>query len=590
MDESYLSRKTYILLLIYLTTSIGNLVNQANTAVTTGTVGYLVWYFLASVFVGIPLTYMELSLGQFTKRNVIDIWKIRPCLSHIGYVVLMWQSIILVYNHTVVTYLMQYFLVSFQKPIPYHTCGPWSYKNCNIVEKNYTVYWVCIRGKQHKKEVCEHIYNTYPEYQYYRSNAMKSHENAISLNWRIYLTSGLVLIIVYFHNFKKLNSAKWFLIPFALYPYIGYFYMFVGSMQQKGLIQKYEDALDTGLQKFRRYGRITQIIHQMVYGLGLGSGVMLNISSKAAFRTPCYVNAVLAVLISLFFTIVVVFTTAMMSCPIEYKNVNPILSLPMSFTFEKVPMMLFEYDNYEYFLIINFSAQTILGITTDIVIFFSVLEILTKKVPVFSKYPSAAYAIIIIVFFVVTIPMMGPFARHVVSTGYYRIMNIVSTFMVIIQCFCFIVWYGFERFSEDVHFMQGIKPNNYLKLSWASAIFVLLYVICSELYHVMKNPRGIGDKIGFYTFITFVALVISLTGIKLLVAALKSKQAFRKEIEVDPSWGPKNRMLRRSRALFSAQAMTKEYIYRQYQLQAGIQERQKRANLRVHHSDQFSTN
>lgn len=262
----------------------------------------------------------------------------------------------------------------------------------------------------------------------------------------------------------------------------------------------------------------------------------------------------------------------------------------MSFTFEKVPIMLYEYDGNEYFLIINYSAQTMLGITTDIVIFFSLLEILTKKVPIFAKYPSAAYAIVILVFFIVTIPMMGPFARHVVSTGYYRIMNMISTFIVITQCFCFILWYGFERFSEDVHFMQGIKPNNYLKLSWASTIFILIYVIFSELYFVMKNPRGVGDKIGFYTFVTFVVLVVSLTGIKLLVAALKSKQAFWKEIEVDPSWGPKNRMLRRSRALFSAQAMTKEYIYRQYQLQAGIQERQKRANLRVNHGDELSTN
>lgn len=589
MDDSFLSRKTYILLLIYLTTSVANLVNQANTAVTTGTIGYLVWYFISSVFIGIPITYMELSLGQFTRRNVIDIWKIRPCLSHIGYIVVMWQIIILFYNHTVVTYLLQYFLVSFQKPIPYHTCGPWSYQNCNIVEKNYTVYWVCIRGKQSNVEFCDRIYNTYPEYQYYRSNAMRTQENAISLNWRIYLTSGLVLIIVYFHNFKKLNSAKWFLIPFALYPYIGYFYMFIGSMQQKGLIQKYEEALDTGLQKFRERGRITQIIHQMIYGLGLGSGVLVNISSKAAFRTPCYVNAVLAVLISLFFTIVVVFTTALMSCPIEYKNTNPVLNLPMSFTFEKVPMMLYEYDSNEYFLIINFSAQTVLGITTDIVIFFSLLE-LTKKIPLFAKFPSVAYAIMIILFFLLTIPMMGPFARHVVSTGYYRIMNMVSTFIVIVQCFCFILWYGFERFSEDVHFMQGIKPNNYMKLSWASVIFILLYVIGSELYFVLKSPRGVGDKIGFYTFVTFVTLVTGLTGIKLIVAAMKNKQTFRKQIEIDPSWGPKNRLLRRSRALFSAQAMTKEYIYRQYQLQAGIQERQKRANLRVNHGDEFSAN
>lgn len=589
MDETFISRKTYVLLLIYLTTSIGNFENQANTAVTTGTIGYLVLYCLASVFIGIPMTYMELSIGQFTRRNVIDVWKIRPCLSHVGYIVMMWQIIILIYNHTVVTYLLQYFFISFQKPIPYHTCGVWSHNNCNIAEGNYTVYWVCIRGKQNMMEFCNNIFTTYPEYQYYRSGAMKGQESAVSWNWRIYLTSGLALIVVYFHNFRRISSTKLFLIPFVLYPFLCYFYMFVGSMQQKGLKHTFEDGLNTGLQTFRRFGQITQIIHQMIYGLGLGSGVMINISSRAAFRTPCYVNAVLAVLISLVFTILVVFTTAMISCPFEYKNINPILSLPMSLTFEKVPIMLYEYENKEYFLIINFSAQTMVGIMTDIVIFFSLLEILKKSVPMLAKHPNAAYAVTIIIFFIATIPLLGSFMRHVVAMDYYRVMNVVSTFFVSTQCFVFVLSYGFDRFFEDVHFMQGIKPNSYLKLSWAMTIFVLIYAICGELYAVMRTPRGLGDKIGFYIFVTFMGLVTILTGAKLLVAALKNKQAFWKELEIDPSWGPKNRLLRRSRALFSAEAMTKEYIYRQYQLQAGIQDRQKRANVRVNNDDQIST-
>lgn len=42
---------------------------------------------------------------------------------------------------------------------------------------------------------------------------------------------------------------------------------------------------------------------------------------------------------------------------------------------------------------------------------------------------------------------------------------------------------------------------------------------------------------------------------------------------------PAQQLLQRSRAMFSAQAMTKEYLYRQYHLQAGILARQKRANV-----------
>ncbi|CAH1647759.1 unnamed protein product [Spodoptera littoralis] len=160
-----------------------------------------------------------------------------------------------------------------------------------------------------------------------------------------------------------------------------------------------------------------------------------------------------------------------------------------------------------------------------------------------------------------------------------RIMNIVGIFLVMCENFVFVLWYGLERFSEDVHFMQGVQPKSSVKACWLVSGFVLIYVLGTQLYkaYIEKNET-MGNTIAWYFLLINIVLTILVTIVKLVYAMYKKN--LYDQLSLDSEWGPKSEILRRSRAMFSAQAMTKEYMYRQYHLQAGILKRQQRSNIR----------
>ncbi|KAJ8737133.1 hypothetical protein PYW07_000404 [Mythimna separata] len=154
-----------------------------------------------------------------------------------------------------------------------------------------------------------------------------------------------------------------------------------------------------------------------------------------------------------------------------------------------------------------------------------------------------------------------------------------NTQAVLLEIIVFVLWYGLDRFSEDVHFMQGVQPSTSMKAGWLLSAVALVYVFIVEFYGLYKaRNKTVGYLAGWYMLLLNIIPILLLVIVRILIALYKNK--FYEEVGLDSSWGPTSELLRRSRAMFTAQAMTKEYMYRQYHLQAGILKRQRRSNVR----------
>lgn len=579
---SFGSRRVYVFVLLAQTISITSSNIQPHLAIMNGATGYIICYVFAYIFFGIPILYMELIVSQFTERDCLEVWKARACLSHIGYILVFWQVTVLIYNHIIVSFTVHYLLISFENPVPYHICGRWTTKDCMILTYNYSVNQDCIKVKD-SPSYCDNVYTTFPEYQYWRYYVLGSDINSFFVAWRVCLASGLVCIIVFLNCFKRMRSLKWFLGVFVIFPFFGYTLLMMGSMTQKGLVVKYEEALDSTFTLFVEKFKISGIIQQVIYGLNVGSGVMFNLSANTSFRSPCYANTVITVVVSAAFTTLAVCTTAMMSCPYAYEydiNTSSIMDAKMSLMFEKIPRLLFQYKCKTFWLLLYYSAQFCLGVSTDVVLFYSLTEMIAKRYEKIARYPGLVSLFGTVFLFLFTLPLFGPLGINILVGAFRKYIILASTFIGMIECLVFIVWYGFDRFSEDVHFMQGIRPKNYMRLSWLFSSIVMAFVFISEFHsQIISGQIDTVDAVGLYTLSAILALIILLLVGKLLLAACRHR--VKDVIRLDPTWGPKNEVLMRSRAMFTAQAMTKEYMYRQYHLQAGILARQRNSNSRV---------
>ncbi|XP_072930287.1 sodium-dependent noradrenaline transporter-like [Epargyreus clarus] len=578
------SKRIQLMVLLCQTIGVCNINSIPTIASSHGTAGCVITIFLLYLFLGIPLFYMESIIGQFTGRDCIDVWRIRPGLSYTGYILILWQVLILFYNHTFVSFSVHYFLISFENPIPYYQCGPWSTRNCNILIRNYTITEDCVRHRR-QANYCDSIYQTFPEYQYWRNYVLQHNKAKFYIAWRVCLASGLVCAFLYISCFKRKQSLNWFVNCLPIYPILSYIPVMMGSMVQKGLVVKFEEALDLDFTDYAKKFRFSNVVQQIVYNLGLGSGLTFNFTSTVSFRSNCFSNSVVSVVISAVFSILVICTNAMMTCPYAYQHSTSsgsVIKMQMSMVFEKVPRLLSEYDHKLYWLILVYSCYVVVSLCTSMLVFYNLLEMVAARNEIVASYPGLTCLVAVIVLFLVSIPLLSKIGVTY-AIAFRRYISLVSTFVTMIECIVFVMSYGVHKFSEDVHFMLGIQPSIYMRTTWVLASGILAYSFCSEcIYYYKSYPKSVNiniDIYGQYILCSMCGIIVFGCAGKLLVALCKRR--FSSMFRLDPSWGPKSDILQRSRAMFSAQAMTKEYMYRQYHLQAGILTRQKNSNKRT---------
>lgn len=569
----------YVLVLLLRTFGFPVGVTQPHDALRFGTAGYAILYFMSYIFVGIPIVYLELIIGQFTSRDCLEVWKIRKCLSHIGYFLVFWQTVNYIFNHLAVTFVTHYFLISFENPGPYYVCDWWSYPNCNIVTRNYTLNKYCLRLKHMNLQMCHNLHTTMPEYQYFRFNILGPW-NYLGISWRLSLASIFTCIFLFMSCFKRLKSLKWFIYPIIIYPVIGYVVLLIGTLRQKGIMSKFKESIDFSFHIFFLEYKPVRVVTQVVFSIGAGTGVFINLASNADFRLPCFTHAVVIVLMTATFNLLTVLTFSLMTCPYSKEfGVHPrtILRLPISFIFEMVPTMIFEYDNKSFYNVVLYSCQTALGLTSSVVFSYSMTQFIISRHPGANKYPSLICLAWILVTFLITMPLLGNFGYTVFMHGFAFTQGL-SVFFVVLEYIVFVYWYGFDCLQQDIHFMLGTPPKTYIKICWALSGVVLTFAFFRDIHRSIKKGTLL-DIIGTGSLVALLGIMLLVTIGRLIIAAVRGR--FKESVKLNSNWGPKSELLKRSRGMFTAQAMTKEYIYRKYHLQAGIAARQKKANVRI---------
>lgn len=571
----------YIFLMALLAQIIGNdiFLTTSNSAVNIGAVGHIMVTVAGYIVLGIPLLYMELAVSQFTARDCLDIWKARAFLSHLGYVQIVCQLILVFNNHIITSFIIYYLLITFENPIPYYNCGEWATADCNMIELNYTVNHECLlRGGP---RYCNNLYKTFPEYQFWKYFLLGYQLDHKHVAWRVLLASGVSCGFMFLCCFRAKQSVRWFIKFTTIFPILGYFIFLTVSMLQKGVITYYEIAFDTSFEMFSSKFSVPKILTEVIITLNIGTGVSFNMSAGNSFRSPCYSNVIIMMAICSCLVLLVVCTTVTMSCPYFHdRGFDPVVlfEYPISLLFEKVPMFLKFYSNNRLWLVLMFSSNAFHGLNSNVIPIINFQDIIMRRFEKTVNYPGFITLAVVSVMFLLTIPGLGHSGLQF-AMGLRRFVALTSMLLVIIEVAVFILWYGLDRFSEDIHFMQGFQSKNLIKVSYFLSCAITICLLCSEIFFDIINPNLPTIRlIALYMFILCVAGSVLIILVRLSVAAFKKR--FREQVQLDITWGPRSDVLLRSRAMFTARAMTKEYLYRQYHIQAGILARQRRANVR----------
>ena len=96
---------------------------------------FLIPYFACLVLLGIPLFYLELSIGQSLRRGSLGVWNaISPYLGGVGIASVIVSFLVGVYYNMIIAWCFYYLFASWQNPLPYSKCPP---KDNNATRAEY---------------------------------------------------------------------------------------------------------------------------------------------------------------------------------------------------------------------------------------------------------------------------------------------------------------------------------------------------------------------------------------------------------------------------------------------------------------------
>ncbi|XP_010625471.1 sodium-dependent proline transporter isoform X3 [Fukomys damarensis] len=104
---------------------LGNVWRFPYRAYTNGGGAFLVPYFLMLAICGIPLFFLELSLGQFSSLGPLAVWKISPLFKGAGAAMLLIVGLVAIYYNMIIAYVLFYLFASLTSTLPWEHCGNW---------------------------------------------------------------------------------------------------------------------------------------------------------------------------------------------------------------------------------------------------------------------------------------------------------------------------------------------------------------------------------------------------------------------------------------------------------------------------------
>ncbi|OWK60470.1 Sodium- and chloride-dependent neutral and basic amino acid transporter B(0+) [Lonchura striata] len=301
----------YLLSMVGYAVGLGNVWRFPYLTYQNGGGAFLIPYTLMLALAGLPLFFMECSLGQFASQGPVSIWRILPLFQGVGITMVIISTFVTIYYNVIIAYALYYLFASFQQVLPWSDCFSWADEFCSktrivsdcnttlhgqIIHANYSFVTgnnlTCINGTISYKPV------QFPSEQYWNKVALQRSsglDETGRIVWYLALCLLLSWIIIAAALFKGIKSSGKVVYFTALFPYFILFILLVRGATLEG-------ALDGIEYYIGRQSNITKLMEaevwkdaatQIFYSLSVAWGGLVALSSYNKFHNNCYSDAIL---------------------------------------------------------------------------------------------------------------------------------------------------------------------------------------------------------------------------------------------------------------------------------------------------------
>ncbi|KAM8966561.1 sodium- and chloride-dependent transporter XTRP3 [Pelodytes ibericus] len=242
--------------------------------------GFLIPYLIMLIVEGMPLLYLELSVGQHMRQGSIGAWKtISPYLSGVGYASVVVSFFLCMYYNVINAWAFWYLFHSFQDPLPWSSCP---------LNVNMSAY----------VEECENSSPT--QYFWYRETINIS--SSISDNGTIQWEQAVCLILAWFAVYlcilRGTESTGKVVYVTASLPYLVLLIYLVRGLTLHGAVNGLAFMFTPKLDQLANPKAWINAATQIFFSLGLGFGSLIAFASYNEPNNNCERHAIIVSLIN----------------------------------------------------------------------------------------------------------------------------------------------------------------------------------------------------------------------------------------------------------------------------------------------------
>ncbi|XP_056347561.1 sodium- and chloride-dependent neutral and basic amino acid transporter B(0+) isoform X1 [Oenanthe melanoleuca] len=469
----------YLLSMVGYAVGLGNVWRFPYLTYQNGGGAFLIPYTLMLALAGLPLFFMECSLGQFASLGPVSVWRILPLFQGVGITMVIISAFVTVYYNVIIAYALYYLFASFQKVLPWSDCFSWADEFCSktrivndcnatlggeIIRANFSVITshnlTCINGTINYKPV------QFPSEQYWNKVALQRSsglDETGRIVWYLALCLLLSWIIVAAALFKGIKSSGKVVYFTALFPYVILLILLVRGATLEG-------ALDGIEYYIGRQSNITKLMEaevwkdaatQIFYSLSVAWGGLVALSSYNKFHNNCYSDAILVCVtncVTSVFAGFAIFSILGHMAFVSERPVSEVVDSGFDLAFVAYPEALSKLPVSPLWSFLFFFMLLLLGLDSQ----FASIETLTTTIQDISPKVMKKLRVPVTLGLCAVLFLLGLIC--VTQAGIYWV-NLIDHFCAgwgilisaVLEIIGIIYIYGGNRFIEDIEMMIGKK-------------------------------------------------------------------------------------------------------------------------------------
>uniref|UniRef100_K1R5Q9 Sodium-dependent serotonin transporter n=1 Tax=Magallana gigas TaxID=29159 RepID=K1R5Q9_MAGGI len=435
---------------------------------------FLVPYLLMLIFLGLPLFYMELALGQYQKCGAISVWnRICPVFSGVGYGICLVSTLVGMYYNTIIAWGVFYMFASFRSEVPWAGCNnSWNTENCMSLSTNFN-----------KSLITNFTLTASDEYYTNEVLGVQGHngiEDIGAPRWQLVLSLAAVFFIVYFSIWKGIKSSGKAVWITATVPYVVLIILLIRGCTLPGSVEGIKYYITPVWGKLLDEQVWIDAASQIFFSLGPGFGTLLALASYNNFHNNCYFDAITVSIINCMTSFLAGFVVfAVLGYMAQAQGVS-IENLPTNgpgLVFVVYPEVIATLDGSVFWSIIFFLMLITLGLDSTFGGLEAVITAICDEYPLMKRNRELFVLGLVLVCFLGGLPTVTNGGQYVINLLDNHAAPISLLFICFIEAIAVNWFYGCQKFSNDIESMLGHQPGIFWKICWVGICPICLLIL-----------------------------------------------------------------------------------------------------------------